>query len=210
MSAELLPNLTSELCYWLPTIDGTVLSDLPQNLFAAGKFHKVPLIVGSTLQDDALGLYAVFGSTNISDLEEYASYLGEFGFVSPVVADVYSNAAAHPFWRVVAASTDWNLRCPSRRLCRAFQQFNVSCFLYSFDFFTATSNPYNLSAPLRACHGSELPFVFGRALPQPADPPVLALSNFDAAILENHGRDRKSRNVLACKSSWHGGLVHVL
>ena len=161
VSVETIVNKTSEFCFWNPAIDGVQVVEAPSEAIAAGRFHRVPVIVGSTLNDDALGVYLTFGSEKISGLEYAAALTYYFGIGHAYkVSQLYSNISSN-FWALSTASTDYNLRCPSRSLAHIWASYNVLSWLYSFSWASPDgTNVYNVSADLRACHGSDLPFVF--------------------------------------------------
>ena len=93
--------------------------------------HRVPVIIGTTLNDDALGVYLTFGSEKISGLEYAAALTYYFGIGhASKVSQLYSNISSN-FWALSTASTDYNLRCPSRSLARIWASHNVSSWLYT-------------------------------------------------------------------------------
>lgn len=41
------PSMQSPLWYWTPCIDGSLIPDVPLNMYQRGQFIKIPMIVGN-------------------------------------------------------------------------------------------------------------------------------------------------------------------
>ena len=79
-AANSVPGLlsyTSIALSYLPRPDGTVLTDSPDALIAAGKYAKIPFIIGD--QEDEGTLFALFTS-NVSTTADLSNYLNTIFF----------------------------------------------------------------------------------------------------------------------------------
>ncbi|KAF2710222.1 alpha/beta-hydrolase [Pleomassaria siparia CBS 279.74] len=70
-------SYTSIALSYLPRPDGTVLTDSPDVLITAGKYAKVPFIIGD--QEDEGTLFALFTS-NVSSIADLSNYLNDVFF----------------------------------------------------------------------------------------------------------------------------------
>ena len=154
-------GFASALGGWTPVVDGDVLPHHPVAAFANGTAAPVPMIIGTT-RDEA-GLFTammpmlasldaaalptmlgfVLGTTDGTD-ELIAAYRASRG------ADV---AASEVF---VAALTDQLFRQHSIRLAEAKAGAGDAVWMYLFEWCSPARD-----GALGACHGLELPFVFG-------------------------------------------------
>ena len=122
-------------------------------------------MIGTTRDDDSLGIWAILGADPYS--WEYLPFLaGEFGVYYAWEVSTLYPLANYPstFQAMTAASGDFNVHCPSRRLARRWAELGADAYLYMFSY-SPPSNLYNISANLGAYHGSGLPFVFHHELP---------------------------------------------
>lgn len=148
-----------------PVVDGDTLPRAPLDAVAAGATSTIPLLVGTTL-DEYLLFAAMGGAGSGPDEAELpariAHVLGETDPSGPAVAatiDAYRAARAErgaaddPMGILADAMTDRMFRQHSIRLAElAATHGSVHMYL-----FTAPS-PIDV---LGACHGIELPYVFG-------------------------------------------------
>ncbi len=143
---------------WSPTIDGVTLPTSPLDAVNVGRFAKVPLIMGTNLNEGDLFDYLYQSATGApmssSDLR---TLLGSV-FGSTVIDQI---AAQYPvdtnsetaFSRII---TDGFFTCATRRFVRAYSAAGGSAYLYHFTY------PYEVVAipNVTASHSYEVPFVF--------------------------------------------------
>ena len=70
---------------YLPRPDGDVLPDSPDVLSAQGRYHAVPMIIGS--QEDEGTLFALFQS-NLSTTEDFAQYFSDLYFPNATIEEL--------------------------------------------------------------------------------------------------------------------------
>jgi para-nitrobenzyl esterase len=141
---------------WFPAVDGDNIPKEPLDLFAAGSFAHVPLLVGSN--GDEGTLFFALGQP-IADDAAYKLVVETFypGKGDAIVAQYptakYGSAQA----AVARVFGDAVFVCPSRRTARAYAKASVPTYLYHF-----TYKDDSAAIPgLGSFHTSELPFVFG-------------------------------------------------
>ncbi len=153
-----------------PAIDGGLLGAHPADLIANGAGSPgVPLLAGTNR--DEFTLFSI-ASPLARDLDEarlrdlVQRYLDSAGLADPIapvaLLETYRTAraarqqATDPRALLNAFGTDWIFRVPLLRLLDAHGTFGASTYCYRFDW----GSPLAAGA-LGACHGIELPFVFG-------------------------------------------------
>jgi para-nitrobenzyl esterase len=141
-----------------PIIDGSVLPDQPRALFAAGRFNKVPYILGSNSDE---GTLFFIGNLPVTTEEQYLAALrNSYGDLAEQVADVYPPANfASPQDALVRAFGDAVLVCPTYDSARRAAANGADVYLYNF----ARPIPIKQLASLKlgATHGAEIAYVFG-------------------------------------------------
>ena len=126
-------NVTDIVAYnflsWAPVIDGKDLVEHPLKLMKAGKIHKVPMLVGTNLNEGTEFVRGMGHDGNASDLSAWI--LKNFGPVyAPKVAAMYPiSSYKSPWWVAVQIITDSFMTCPSRAFIRAVTK-NQPGFLY--------------------------------------------------------------------------------
>ncbi|HLI15537.1 MAG TPA: carboxylesterase family protein [Acidimicrobiales bacterium] len=152
-----------------PVVDGVLLGRHPAEAIADGAAAGVDLVVGSNRDEYKLFSFAAAGRGELDDagvtrlIERYLAASGVEG--APLAA---AEAVAHyrgaRLARGQAAAArdvldavagDWIFRLPQLRLAEA-QSRHGRVFAYHFDW----ESPF-AGGVLGACHGLELPFVFG-------------------------------------------------
>ena len=146
----------------IPVADGGLLPMEPLDAVAAGLSAKVPLLVGSNR--DEWNLYTLILDTRrqaldpqglIKVLDARIDKQGERAVeVYRAACPDGEHLAPHEVFSVV--ETDRMFRIPAIRLAEAQQGVQPDTFMYRFD----RSSPL-LDGRLGACHGAELPYVFG-------------------------------------------------
>lgn len=139
---------------YIPCVDGWVLPDDPARLFAAGRFHKVPLIAGTTADEGTL-----LGGPPVKDLESYRKWAakqagaGSAGLMAiyPAAGDSEAHCAA------VKASGDSTFLMGTRSILREAAKANPKTFQYWF----TRVNGIGKRIGWGSFHASEIPYIFG-------------------------------------------------
>jgi len=92
-SVSSLLSYTSVALNYLPRPDGTVLTESPEVLVAAGKYAPVPFIIGD--QEDEGTIFALFQS-NITTIDELVTYFQTLFFNSATTAQLEELIATYP------------------------------------------------------------------------------------------------------------------
>ncbi len=155
--------------YW-PFVDGTVLPDEPAALFDAGRFHRVPLILGSNTDEATLFATSLETLPLGKSPPDWKEYLGRRSLgAEALVQSTYAVATAE---EIVPAGirwvNDWYFHGSARAVARAVSQRGVPVYLYGFSHHPPVS-------PIRgrnmgAYHSAEVKYVFG-VLRGPKDKP---------------------------------------
>lgn len=140
-----------------PIVDGHVLPDNPNLLFAAGREHAVPLIVGNTKEEMAI---FVLGTKMPADEAAYLKKLkDDFGELAEPIAKAYPARDAKQIRAaVIQLLSDLAFVSETRTIARAHAAAGQKTYRYQFS--RGTKRGFLQS--LGAHHGSELAFVFQR------------------------------------------------
>jgi len=134
---------------------GVELTDSPENLAKAGKFHKVPILLGTNANEGS-----IFSQlSHFVTADEYeADVIQKFGQeIGQQVLSYYpASNFSSPWWASVYLNSDASFSCPARRSARWLSK-QVPVYLY---FFTHVITETKVDPFLGAFHGVELPFVF--------------------------------------------------
>jgi para-nitrobenzyl esterase len=145
---------------WAPTVDGVELTDLPENLAAAGKIHDVPTLLGTNM-DEGTEFSKAPHDLNATG---YLPYLEQR--FSKSIADQVSplyppGDYQSPWWAETHIIGDGLMSCPARRSSRWMANMEGRknpVFLY---FYQHVLDVVQLFVPFKGCfHGSELVMVF--------------------------------------------------
>lgn len=139
---------------WGPVVDGRTLPEVPFQAMRAGRHHKVPLIVGSNLDETALT------APPITTEAEYRGYItAQLGpaVVDRVTTELYPSATyGSPRGALIQVTTDVSFGCTARLSSRAAAQGQPGVPIYRYLFERAI-------VPARgAFHGVELAYLFQR------------------------------------------------
>ena len=138
-------------------MDGDVLPAAPLTAFADGRGSGVPLLIGSN--HDEARLFLVAASTiDLIDDTALTLVAGAYGLPADGLALYRANRpGASPGDILAAVVTDWFFRVPPIRVAEARENGGASrTWMYRFDYPAPADNH-----GLGACHGVEIPFVFG-------------------------------------------------
>lgn len=145
---------------WAPTVDGVELTDLPENLAAAGKIYDVPTLLGSNYDE---GTEFSQAPKDLNDTGYMPYLISTFGAdLANAVAPYYPPANyTNAWWAETHIIGDGLLSCPSRRSARWMQHApnrKNPVFLY---FYVHVLEVVQLFVPDKGCfHGSELVMVY--------------------------------------------------
>ena len=151
-----------------PVVDGGLLTIAPEDAIAHGASTGIDLLSGWNHDEFKLFSFAALAGREFSreDLDAYVGRYLRGGGVDKSFAreliDVYESArhargdSVSDRELLDAIITDWIFRIPITRLADTRSKLSPRTYLYEFDW----PSPFAGGA-LGACHGIELPFVFG-------------------------------------------------
>ncbi len=157
-----------------PFVDGWVVPDTPEKLYAEGKVHDKPLLVGTNAHE--AGLFAMRLKTPVDTAAKFKAIVErEFGAAAARVLAVYKvaeDADAQGAWNDLR--TDMWFTQPARKQARWLEAAGRSPHLYCL----SRIPPWRGGRAMGAHHGSEIPYVFGGGIrcgafnPDGADDPA--------------------------------------
>jgi para-nitrobenzyl esterase len=137
-----------------PTVDGSLIPLDPMAAIQAGKAAGIDLMIGTNKDEATLLALKKVGLTprNAEQLQPYLANIAP-GPRQNLVAKYknYPNRNG-----VMEMTTDGVFTMPSIRLCEMQSAF-ASTYMYHFEWYSGAMKLVRL----KACHGAELPFVFG-------------------------------------------------
>jgi para-nitrobenzyl esterase len=148
---------------WSPTSGTPVLPVDPARAIAAGSFHRVPVIAGTTRDEGRIFAALVEAAGVPVNAATYPLVLAQyFGADAARVAAEYPGSAYGGDYRLAlgAVLTDAQFACPTLAMNRALTRATRT---YAYEFADRTAPniyPLNPDFPLGAYHGSELPYLF--------------------------------------------------
>lgn len=164
------PKLAINALPWMPFVDGTVIADQALSRYAAGKFHRVPVLVG-TNQNETLTFAMDITSplhNQIYDWEYESLMYVLFGEHASEVLKLYPPTyTGQDFSTLVRMTTDFLFVCSTRNAALSLSSYGVPVFTYHFlrsaPPHTDPANPPYCSVNNSVCHASELVYVFHSA-----------------------------------------------
>jgi para-nitrobenzyl esterase len=150
-------SLALSLLPFAPVVDGTTLPQAPLPAISGGQGAGVGLLIGSNRDEARLFLVAA-GTIDLIDDATLEAVAGAYGLRAESLA-VYraSRPGASPGDLLAAVVTDWFFGIPPIRVAEArARQGTANTWTYRFD----RPDPEDNNR-LGACHGAEVPFVFG-------------------------------------------------
>lgn len=137
-----------------PVVDGYVLPKAPQEVFAEGKQHRVPLLIGNNADEGLLFL----GSRGLT-LQQYKALLvfiyGKWAPEVEAMFPVSSDGDAREAFNRLFTSLGFG--GPSRHAAVCTARLGTPVYVYLFTMRSRETS----SRHMGAYHGYELPFVFG-------------------------------------------------
>ena len=149
-----------------PVVDGGFLPDQPRALFDAGRFARVPYLLGSNSDEGTLFFLGVPPVT--TEAAYLAALQARYGSLAAQVAAVYpASAFPSPQDALVRAFGDQILVCSTYDTARRAAAAGARTYLYNFA--REIPIPILQQVGLRAFHGSEIVYVFGSITPPTPD-----------------------------------------
>ncbi|GAA0288074.1 carboxylesterase family protein [Streptomyces polychromogenes] len=136
----------------------------PRRALETGRFHRVPVVQGSTVDEMRLFVSQTLATYPVDGRRDYGERLrASFGASAPAVAAAYPEAA-YPSAAIAWATalSDASFTCPTLRDSRALAR-HVPVYGYLFSDSRApnfTGLPERAGFPFGAAHGFELPYLF--------------------------------------------------
>lgn len=186
-----------------PHIDGVVLPEAPRAAIRAGRFHKVPVLLGNNADEGTLFIALAFElqrGTPMTEAEFQAMVKGNAGdsgiaaLASSIVLDAYRPSRyGSPNLSAAALLGDSLFACPTQFLARALSD-HVPTYAYEFQEKNAPAFVDDPFMPWGAFHAAELPFVFGTRIvttppsPDPAEVATPAQQALSKAMMAYWGQ----------------------
>jgi len=140
-----------------PVVDGRVIPDNPDLLFASGRQHPVPMIVGNT--KDEMTLLLLMSKMPADEAAYLQKLKDEFGDSAELIAKAYpAQDPKQVRSAVIQLTSDLSFVSESRHIARANAAAGQPTFRYQFS--RGTKRGFLQS--LGAHHGAELAFLFQR------------------------------------------------
>jgi acetylcholinesterase len=151
------------LWYFLPVIDGDLITDELHNLFEQGKLIRVPLLVGDDTNE---GSIFAFNAATSSDVAQFmknnypnlsSSQLDAINKAYPLMAPLPEHAAFFP--SASAAYGDSTFTCPGNLMAESLAKFFSPDQVFNYRY--NVLDPGNVAAGLGVPHTFETAAIFG-------------------------------------------------
>jgi len=139
-------------------IDGDVMPARPLELVRQGRFHRVPVLLGTNEQEGNLFAFQGSKAASMSDVKCALTAVFANATAAETLIDVY-NAVEKADNRGIVAQviTDFGYACVARELGKGFTDNGMDTWVYAFNRRAKCAD--NAAVP-GAFHSSEIPFVF--------------------------------------------------
>jgi para-nitrobenzyl esterase len=142
-----------------PVVDGKVIPDEPNAMFAAGRQHAVPMIVGNTRNE--MSLFLLWNKMPADETAYLKQLKDDFGDLAPLIAAAYPVSDTEQIPSAVSQlTTDLSFASETRLIARTHAAAGQKTFRYQF----SRSSKRGFLRLLGAHHGSEVAFLFQRPL----------------------------------------------
>ncbi len=164
---------------WWPVLDGVVIPMQFREAYASGRFNRVPVINGATLDEGSLIIWLshnfLFKPLQADQYIDRLEYLvGSRGTAELVAAQYPLANYADPFEALTEAFSDGFFNCQTRTISTALAR-HVPLWAYQFDYREA---PFFIpGAELKAFHSAEIQYIFG-------NPMSVTMSSFEGEQAE--------------------------
>lgn len=159
---------------WWPVLDGRIIPEQFEAAFAGGRFNKVPVINGATLDEGSLIVWLshnfLFKPLQPEQYLDRLEYLVGDRHTAELVAAQYPlGNYSDPFEALTEAFSDGFFNCQTRNISLALSR-QVPVWAYQFDYREA---PFFIpGADLKAFHAAEIQYIF-------ANPMSVTMSEFE-------------------------------
>ena len=157
-----------------PIVDGVVIPDQPITLLNAGRFNRVPTIIGSTHDEYTALVWPLEAPPNPPlSAAAYAGVItSAYGSNAPAILGEYpASAYQSPIQALAAVETDGNIACPTAQARQALER---DVPVYGYEFNEPDPAQGSLLGPpvpgltYGVYHTSDVPYVFGFSAPNGA------------------------------------------
>ncbi|MDH6129522.1 carboxylesterase family protein [Kitasatospora sp. GP82] len=148
-----------------PVVDGEVLPQDPWAAVATGSARDTELLIGHTRDEYRLNLVAGGLLGRIGEEQAEHALRTFVPGPDPVIAYRAAHPSADAGTLYELAHSDWLFRMPTVRLAQAHTGSGGTTYLYEY-----AHTARELGGVFGACHGSEVPLVFGTYTPGVANP----------------------------------------
>src|SRR5271170_5069355 len=148
-------------------VDGTLLTETPQQAFAAGTFNKVPIIAGTNHDEWRIFVAEEFdlaGNPILTETEYDNATIAMWTSLLGPIVEIFYPYSAYPSGGVAlgASGTDGIFACGAHTADQMLAQFTTT---YTYEFNDENAPPPQsdipgLTFPLGAYHGSEIQYLF--------------------------------------------------
>jgi para-nitrobenzyl esterase len=140
---------TAQTTYSGPIIDGTIVVDEPQNLYLAGKYQHVPMIVGANSAD--------MGMSHATTVEQL---FAPFGGKQKAAEDAYNASSSRDLQALATTvASDAMMAEPARFVAQTLSSQGVPAWEFRFSYVAESMRKEWPGAP----HATDVPFVFDTA-----------------------------------------------
>ncbi|MFD0318817.1 carboxylesterase/lipase family protein [Streptomyces flavalbus] len=160
----LLRAAQSPTARWTPNVDGVLLPEQVTDALAAGRFHRVPVLQGTTADEGRLSVATAYdlAGRQLTAAGYPVAVRAAYGERADAILARYPlSAYGTPAEALGAVFTDSQFACPQSRTADLMARYVRS---YQYEFADRHSMDYldlPLSFPIGAPHGSEIRYVFG-------------------------------------------------
>ena len=148
-------------------VDGTLLTETPEQAFAAGTFNRVPVIAGTNHDEWRAFVaeeYDFVGNPILTEAEYDDATIALWTSLLGPIVEIFYPYSAYPSGGVAlgASGTDGIFACGARTADQLLAQFTTT---YTYEFNDENAPPPQsdipgLTFPLGAYHGSEIQYLF--------------------------------------------------
>lgn len=166
---------------WSPTIDGDFLKQSPDYSIATGNVSKVPVILGTTLDEGPMFLSWLMDAVAIESHDDYYQALERvFGKNADAIVAAYPEEdfpSAHD--ALAKVNGDAFFVCPTRTMAKNLSANGIDTYLYSFEF---EPEKGMLVDTMGVHHAIEIAYIFNM------DSTLVTLGESDKELAETMGQ----------------------